>query len=524
MILNSDSKVLNLTEDTVTSRRLAWAAVGAAWGAILFAYRDQVALIVEAWETLPSHAHGYVVMLVVAYLAWGKRELLRGAPFAPSKAGFAAALVAGLAGFAGELVSAGVVVQFALVFMLQAAVWAILGWRAFRILAGPLCFLLFAIPFGHDILPTLMDWTANATVVGLRASGVPVLQQDRYFVIPSGSWSVVEACSGIRYLLTSFFVGSIFAYITYTRWQKRVLFIVWMIILPLLANWLRAYVIVMAAHLSNNQWGLGLSHLAFGWVIFAVSVIGSFYVGSTWRDEEPLRKAGPLARASSGKVSLGAAIVMIAIAAGWTQAAQGVMNPSPRPAPVLDLTKTLESLEAVRATLPMVESQFVGASAVHRGTYRFEEGEIGLTVAYYRDQHQGAELINVNNVIEPSHVWGWRSSGRIPSPAEGIPDLRAEYYAKADAVAAVGTLYWVGGLTTTSDVISKVFQALNLVTGRGDDGASIVITASGVPGDETYRRRIEDFVRERLPTLLADLDAIHAGRENPPPLMQAGRP
>jgi hypothetical protein len=52
---------------------------------------------------------------------------------------------------------------------------------------GPLSFLLFAVPFGVEALPVLMNWTADATVLALRYTGVPVFQEGRNFVIPAGS-------------------------------------------------------------------------------------------------------------------------------------------------------------------------------------------------------------------------------------------------------------------------------------------------------------------------------------------------
>lgn len=491
----------------LVSRRVAWLCVALAWIAILLAYRDQVELIVEAWKTLPSHAHGFVVILVVAYLAWGKRQRLADVPLSPSKAGIAAFLVAGAIGLAGELVSAAVVVQFTLVFMLQSAVWAIVGTRAFRILLGPLCFLFFSIPFGQDILPTLMDWTANATVAWLRLSGVPVLQQDRSFVIPSGSWSVVEACSGIRYLLTSFFVGSIFAYLTYTRWYKRLLFVLWMLFASLLANWVRAYAIVMIAHLSNNQWGLGLSHLAFGWVVFAVTVIGSFLLGIYWSDPEPRYKTGPVASVAPLPVMAGMALLTVLVAFGWQGAAYHFLNLPARPPLLFDLSRPLAGLEPGASQLPLVVPRFVGATAIQQSAYRYDDGDLGLSVAYYRDQRQGAELINVNNLLEPTHDWAWRSSRHLPSLGAGIPDMRLESYAGGEKEALVATVYWIGGYTTTSATASKIYQAINLVRGRGDDGAMIVITTTD-RNAEVNARRIEAFVRERLPGLLDRLNAM----------------
>jgi EpsI family protein len=390
--------------------------------------------------------------------------------------------------------------------MLMAAVWAVLGERVFRILFGPLCFLFFSIPFGHDALPVLMDWTADATVAWLRLSGVPVFQHDRSFIIPSGSWSVVEACSGIRYLLTSFFVGSIFAYMTYTRWLKRVAFVFWMLLASLLANWVRAYAIVMIAHLSNNEWGLGLSHLAFGWVIFAVTVVGSFAIGIRWSDPEPRHEPGPLGTVTGLPVVVGLALATLIMAAGWQFAASSLLNRAPAKSFELDLSAVLNGMTPVRPALPMVVPQFVGASALHQSAYAFDGGDIGLTVAYYRNQRQGAELVSVNNLLEPTHNWAWSSSRMLASMGDGLPAMRLESYSGSDKEALVATVYWVGGYTTTSATASKIYQAINLVSGRGDDGAMIVITSTD-HGAEANTRRVEAFVRERLPGLLRSLDA-----------------
>lgn len=509
--MSVDQAVVEVPSATIRDRRLAGAVTALVWISILVAYRDQVALILKAWETLPSHAHGYVVLAVVAYLAWGKRQVLSGVPLTPSRLGFCAFLLSCAAGFAGEMVSAGVVVQFALVFMLQSAVWAVMGSRAVRVLFGPLCFLLFAIPFGHDILPTLMDWTANATVIALRVSGVPVFQENRMFIIPSGSWSVVEACSGIRYLLTSFFVGSIFAYITYSRWYKRLIFILWMLLLSLLANWLRAYVIVMVAHLTNNQWGLGLSHLALGWVIFGLTILASFWIGAYWFDPQKKAEEVPLAVAAPVRTTFAVALLVAFVGVGSALASGYLLNAAPRPVPTLDLAKSLAGLQEVPPSYPMVTPRFVGTSVIHEGTYRFEDGEIGLTIAYYRNQKQGAELANVHNLIEPTRNWIWSKSQRLAFSGENIPEMRVEQYEKGNAHAVAAMVYWVGGWATTNDIMSKIYQAINLISGQGDDGAMVVITATSLQSADPAEARVTSFVRNRLPALLVDLRLVQSG-------------
>jgi exosortase len=114
-----------------------------------------------------------------------------------------------------------------------------------------------------------MQWTADATVFGLRLSGIPVYHEGQHLVIPSGSWAVVEACSGVRYLIASLTVGTLFAYLTYQSLKRRLIFVALSIIVPVIANWARAYMIVMLGHLSGNKLAVGVDHLIYGWVFSA---------------------------------------------------------------------------------------------------------------------------------------------------------------------------------------------------------------------------------------------------------------
>ena len=127
----------------------------------------------------------------------------------------------------------------------------------------PLLFLFFAVPFGEALVPKLMDWTADFTVAAVKLSGVPVYREGTHFVIPSGQWSVIEACSGIKFLIASLMGGSLYAWLLYRSPGRRLAFIGASIVVPLLANWLRAYTIVMVGHLSNNRLMTNDDHIVF---------------------------------------------------------------------------------------------------------------------------------------------------------------------------------------------------------------------------------------------------------------------
>ena len=76
---------------------------------------------------------------------------------------------------------------------------------------------------------------------------------DKSSKVPGRSLFVTEACSGLRYLVASVMVGTLFAYLNYRSYRKRTVFMLVSLAVPVLANWLRAYIIVMMGHLSGNK-------------------------------------------------------------------------------------------------------------------------------------------------------------------------------------------------------------------------------------------------------------------------------
>ena len=220
------------------------------------------------------------------WLVWRQRQQLLATPARPWWFALIAIAAAGSLWLVMSVAEVNSARQFALVLMLQGAIVAIVGPAVARVAALPLLFLLFAVPAGEFLLPTLMEWTADFTVAALRASGVPVYREANHFIIPSGAWSVVEACSGLRYLIASMVIGVVYAAVSYRTVGRRIAFIGASIVVPLVANWLRAYMIVMIGHLSNNELAVGVDHLIYGWLFFGVVMALLFWVGSFWSERE----------------------------------------------------------------------------------------------------------------------------------------------------------------------------------------------------------------------------------------------
>ena len=191
----------------VRPRRAAMLFAVAACVAAVFGWHwPTFASMANTWWRTETFAHGLLVLPIFAWLVWRDRARLDAVPFKPYAPALLPLALAGFVWMLGELSATLSVSQFAMVAMVPCAVCAVLGLRAARALAFPLVFLFFAVPFGGFMLPWLMEWTADFTVSAVRLSGVPVYREGMMFVIPSGAWSVVEACSGLRYLIASVMV------------------------------------------------------------------------------------------------------------------------------------------------------------------------------------------------------------------------------------------------------------------------------------------------------------------------------
>jgi exosortase A len=252
--------------------------------------------MVLVWSRSETFTHGFLVPPIVMWLVWRKRlEIVTYSP----RSTFRFLIVAAAVGFVwllGDLVAIHAVTQLAFVTLLILAVPTVVGWPIARLIIFPLGFLYFAVPIGEFVMPQLMEWTANFTILALRMSGIPVYREGLQFVIPSGHWSVVEACSGVRYLIASLTVGTLFAYLNYRSVKRRFLFVIVSILVPIVANWMRAYMIVMLGHLSGNKLAVGVDHLIYGWVFFGIVIMLMFMIGARW--SEPDTPAGSGAMAS----------------------------------------------------------------------------------------------------------------------------------------------------------------------------------------------------------------------------------
>ena len=167
--------------------------------AVLLLFRETATAMVDIWTRSDTFAHAFLVPPIVIWMIWRRRDRLAQIPRAPMPVLLLPIAGACLLWLLGELASVNAATQLSLVVLIVLTVPAVFGWAVARELTFPLLFLFFSVPVGEFMVPLMMEWTADFTVKALQVTGIPVYREGLQFVIPTGNWSVVEACSGVRY-------------------------------------------------------------------------------------------------------------------------------------------------------------------------------------------------------------------------------------------------------------------------------------------------------------------------------------
>ncbi|HTT65017.1 MAG TPA: exosortase [Bryobacteraceae bacterium] len=252
--------------------RAAWIWFGAL---LLASYAPVLWRLVRQWDSDPDMGHGFFVPIVAGFIAWQKREQLLALDPRPNWWGLAVLLYGGLqlciATLGAELFlarTAFVISVIGVILLLGGAAWL-------RTLAFPLFLLFFMIPIPtvvyNSITFPLQLLASRVSTGALDMMQIPVLREGNVLELAEQKLSVVEACSGIRSLLSLTFLSLVYGYFFENKVWMRVVLFVSTIPIAIVANASR---VTLTGVLTEYKPELaeGFFHTASGWVIFMVAL------------------------------------------------------------------------------------------------------------------------------------------------------------------------------------------------------------------------------------------------------------
>jgi exosortase A len=470
--------------------------------AFLALFWESIGTLTAVWNT-STFSHGVLIFPVAAFLIWNCRRTLLQIDPRPEPVGLVLLAGSVCVWLVADVMGIRLGQHFALIAMFQCLVLAIFGWSVVKQILFPLFFLFFAVPFGNFLIPPLQDVTAHLSVAFLRLTGIPVYLDELFIHIPTGSFVVAEACSGIRFLISTIVLGVLLANVMFKSWWRRLVIICLSLIIPIIANGVRAYGIVIIAHLSDFQVAVGADHILYGGIFFGLVTLCLLAAAIPLRDKNfPTESRYPLSanvsapgkRSRAALLATGMAAVLI-LASGPAYSAF-----TAQPANRATISGIAElSIEGTwhRIPEPPVHWQptFPGADAEIVQEYADKNSLVTYYVAFYTHQRAGSEVVNELNRLADEEIWRRVGSDSHAANIDGHSlTVQVLRLASAKTKRLLWYWYWVDGQFTGNRYLAKLLQAKARLFGGIPAAAVVAVMADYEDNPEKAVRSLENFL------------------------------
>ena len=491
--------------------REALMRLGIIWTAMLALFWRDAADMAAIWWNSSTFNH---CLLIIPILWWlvdqRKAELakLEPRPWALPLLWIAAAAFGWLLGDAAGVAFAR---HAGLVMLLQGSVALLLGSAVTRGLLFPLFYMFFLVPFGEEFVPALQTITADMCMWLLGLTGIPAHIDGIYIATPTALFRVAEACSGVKFLVAMVALGALVSNLCFKSWPRRIVFMAASIVIPIIANGLRAFATIYVAHHGNLDFAASFDHVVFGWVFFGIVI--ALVMAAGWPffdraadaqviDADRLKQFTGLPMKPVATIAALAAIVLLPV--GWSTYLANRASPVPAQ---IDLPE-VEGWTRVdyRPTHPW-RPHFAKSNHMLLGRYRDAQGhEVDLAVAVYDRQSEGRELVGFGQgAAGGTSDWSWIEGCDAPTNA------RCERIGTKDQLhREVISFYRVNGTTSGSGSAIKLATLKAKLLGGNQRAVAILVSAEQ-KGRENPRPAIDSFLKsirniDKLADRMAGLD------------------
>lgn len=232
--------------------------------------------LVLNWASDPDMGHGFFVPIAAGYIVWQRRKHLASIPREPNSWGLIIVIAAALLALAATLGAELFTARLAFVFALTGSILFLCGSKWVRALSFPLLLLLFMIPIPQIIYARItlgLQLLASQLAEGfIELMGIPVLRTGNILVLPHQTLNIVEACSGIRSLISLGFLSLIYAYFADKRVWMRWALLAATIPIAIFANAIRVAVTGLLTQVDAIL-ARGVYHEMEGYIVFAIAML-----------------------------------------------------------------------------------------------------------------------------------------------------------------------------------------------------------------------------------------------------------
>lgn len=483
-------------------------------------FRDSVLVVWERWLKFDeAYSHGLLVFGISLFLVYRAIRAMGALHLNPSPVGILLLLMASLLWALGAALNIQVIQVFLLPGILWLSFLALFGWRQATPLIVPMGFLYFAIPFWDFLSMPLQLLTVAVNDLWLRAFGITAIIEDVFVELPGlGVFEVAHGCSGLRYLVVSLTLTTLYGWLHFNGWFKRILLMAMGVALALAANWIRVFVIIYAGYTTNMQTPLIKDHDIFGWLVFAGTLIPLFWLANRMaRGEKAAVTAASRTgvRPASRWRSILALLALVLAVILPTRMVLGQMDGAFDYYAPLRLPGQLHDWSAIPVQSGDTWRPDLRGYTQKAEIRYFRQDRRVLTVNLYLYSHQspGRELIQDKNRLYDPHVWRLLEKGLLGMEAEQpYNQYLFEHKGTGERYLAVQG-YYVAGSLHTDPIRAKMAQALGYLRGR-HDASLLAVSVPCQDSCDAEREILREFLSLNDAVLKASIDEAYFETRN----------
>jgi exosortase A len=436
--------------------------------------------LLKVWSQMDGdYAHGFLVLGISFYVIYENRNVLRKHQPYPSLLALVAILLSSLLWFSATIAGVQMVQTMSLLAMIFSIVWLCVGNQLIRHLAFPIIFIVFALPIWAPLSPILQEITADVVFWLARIIRIPAFRQENQIMLPSGTLSIEEACSGLRYLLAALMLSVLYAYQNYHTWKPRVLVVAIAIVAAIFANVLRVLIIVYLAYATDMQHPLVADHLTLGWILFGVVVFALLFIDiriHKFRKEanDPVPESSPIddldgvpsvKTFAPGILAVTLPIAAIFVSAGPAAAYWAQNQPVSADTVSIEMPNGRDTWEGPFDGDKQWNPVYHGAVSEQR-LYHDSGRNVFLYIGYYPAQNQGREVISELNRVSDEKTWGMLYPHGRQRLIAGKSVLEQILKSPSGRQRLVWYWYYVAGNRTANKYEAKVFEVIGWLVGK----------------------------------------------------------
>ncbi len=248
-------------------------------GTAIAVFYPSIIMLIGKWQSSEDYAHAFFVIPIIGYMFWMKKDLLQ-----KGKGGSTTGLILLIGSILSYLLALKIqiptLIFLTMISVLVSGLVYLSGFRILWDLVIPILILFMVIPVPIQILSmltaSLQLWISEVSSDMIRLLSVPLYQEGNVLNIPGRSFQVVDACSGIRSLISMTTLSLIISYFSLSTRTGFLLLFILSIPVAIIINLLRVVSMVLVYYFFNIDLTTGTPHTIVGLFLFALGLIMLF--------------------------------------------------------------------------------------------------------------------------------------------------------------------------------------------------------------------------------------------------------